>query len=160
MITDSSVEIAAPASIVWEVFAEVERWPEWTASVERAVPLDGPAIEAGRRFEIKQPRLPKVVWEVTEVDPGRSWTWRQRSPGSTAFASHEVVPLDAERTLVRQRIDQRGPLGVVVGRPHAPADPALPPPRGRRPQGAQRGATIPGCLGRLTSAAAASCSTR
>ena len=115
MITDSSVEIAAPASIVWEVFADVERWPEWTASVERAVPLDGPAIEVGRRFEIEQPRLPKVVWQVTEVDPGRSWTWRQRSPGSTACASHEVVPVDAGRTLVRQRIDQRGALGVVVG---------------------------------------------
>ena len=115
MITDSSIEIAAPASIVWEVFAEVERWPEWTASVERVAPLDGPAIEVGRRFEIDQPRLPKVVWEVTEVDPGRSWTWRQRSPGSTTLATHEVVPLDAERTLVRQRIDQRGPVGVVVG---------------------------------------------
>ena len=115
MITDSSVEIAAPATIVWEVFADVERWPEWTASVERVVPLDGPAIEVGRRFAIEQPRLPKVVWEVTEVDPGRSWTWRQRSLGSTAFASHEVVPQGAARTLVRQRIDQRGPIGVVVG---------------------------------------------
>ncbi len=115
MITDSSVEIAAPATIVFEVFADVERWPEWTASVERVVPLDGPAIEVGRRFAIEQPRLPKVVWEVTEVDPGRSWTWRQRSLGSTAFASHEVVPQGTDRTLVRQRIDQRGPLGVVVG---------------------------------------------
>ena len=52
---------------------------------------------------------------MTEVDPGRSWTWRQRSLGSTAFASHEVVPQGAERTLVRQCIDQRGPIGVVVG---------------------------------------------
>ena len=52
---------------------------------------------------------------MTEVDPGRSWTWRQRSLGSTAFASHEVVPQGAARTLVRQRIDQRGPIGVVVG---------------------------------------------
>ena len=112
MITDSSVEIAAPAAIVWEVFADVERWPE---SVERVVAVDRPAIEVGRRFEIEQPRLPRVVWEVTEVDPGRSWTWRQRSLGSTAFASHEVVARGAERTLVRQRIDQRGPLGVVVG---------------------------------------------
>jgi uncharacterized membrane protein len=115
MITDSSVEIAAPATIVWEVFADVERWPEWTASVERVVPLDGPAIEVGHRFAIEQPRLPKVVWEVTEVESGRSWTWRQRSVGSMAFASHEVVPQGADRTLVRQRIDQRGPLGVVVG---------------------------------------------
>ena len=160
MITDSSVEIAAPAAIVWEVFADVERWPEWTASVERVVPLDGPAIEVGRRFEIEQPRLPKVVWEVTEVDPGRSWTWRQRSLGSTAFASHEVVPQGAERTLVRQRIDQRGPLGVVVGVLMRRPDQALPRPRGRGPQGARRGATIAECLARLTSDGAASCSTR
>ena len=59
---------------------------------QRVVALDGPGIEVGKRFEIKQPRLPKLVWEVTEVDPGGSWTWRQRSPGGTTVASHEVVP--------------------------------------------------------------------
>ena len=59
MITDSSaVEIAAPAAIVWEVFADVERWPEWTASVPSGVgPLDGPAIEVGHRFAIEWPAL-------------------------------------------------------------------------------------------------------
>ncbi len=115
MITDSSVEIEAPARAVWDVFVAVERWPEWTASVERVVALDGPGIEVGNRFEIKQPRLPKLVWEVTEVEPGVSWTWRQRSPGGTTLASHVVVPQEAERTLVRQRIEQRGPVGVLVG---------------------------------------------
>ncbi len=115
MITDSSIEIDAPASVVWDVFADVEAWPGWTASVTRLAALDGPAIEVGRRFEIKQPRMPNLVWEVTEVDPGSSWTWRQRSPGGTTFASHEVIALDEGRTLVRQRIDQRGPIGVLVG---------------------------------------------
>jgi uncharacterized membrane protein len=115
MITDSSVEIDAPASIVWDVFVDAERWPEWTTSVTEIVALDGPGIEVGKRFSIKQPRLPKVVWEVTEVEPGVSWTWRQRSPGGTTVASHEVVPQGADRTLVRQRIDQRGPVGVLVG---------------------------------------------
>jgi uncharacterized membrane protein len=115
MITDSQVEIAAPAPIVWDVFADVERWPEWTASVERIVPLDGRGIEVGNRFEIKQPRLPNLRWEVTEVEPGVSWTWRARSPGGTTFASHEVVPQEAGRTLVRQRIEQRGPVGRAVG---------------------------------------------
>ena len=52
---------------------------------------------------------------MTEVEPGVSWTWCQRSPGATTLASHEVVPHGTERTLVRQRIDQRGPVGVVVG---------------------------------------------
>ena len=72
-------------------------------------------IEVGNRFEIKQPRLPNLTWEVTEVEPGVSWTWCQRSPGATTFASHDVVPHGPERTLVRQRIHQRGPVGVVVG---------------------------------------------
>jgi uncharacterized membrane protein len=115
MITDSSVDVDAPAAVVWDVFADVERWSEWTASIERIVPMDGPGIEVGKRFEIKQPRMPKLVWEVTEVDPGVSWTWRQRSPGGTTLASHEVVPHAADRTRVRQRIEQRGPVGLVVG---------------------------------------------
>jgi uncharacterized membrane protein len=114
-IVDSSIEIAAPARLVWDVFVDVERWPEWTASVDSVRLLDGPRVEVGRRFEIKQPRLPHLVWEVTEVVPGSSWTWRQRSPGGTTLASHEVVSLGPDRALVRQRIEQRGPVGVVVG---------------------------------------------
>jgi uncharacterized membrane protein len=115
MITESSIEIAAPAAVVWDVFAEVERWPEWTTSVEQLVALDGPNLEVGKRFEIKQPRLPKLVWAVTQMTPGVTWTWRQRSFGGTTLATHEVTVLDGDRTLVRQRIDQRGPVGVTVG---------------------------------------------
>lgn len=115
MITNSSVEIDASAAIVWDVFADVERWPDWTPSVTSIVVLDGPGIEVGKRFEIKQPRLPKVVWEVTDVEPGVSWTWRTRAPGNTTFASHHLTPQEDERTLVQQRIDQRGPIGVAVG---------------------------------------------
>src|SRR5947209_3927427 len=44
MITESGVEIDAPASLVWEVFSDVERWPEWTASVTSLVALDGPGL--------------------------------------------------------------------------------------------------------------------
>lgn len=115
MIINRSIEIDAAAPTVWDVFVDVEQWPEWTASVERIVALDGPGIKVGKRFEIKQPRLPKLVWEVTEVDPGVSWTWRQRSFGGTTFATHHVLPREDGRTLVRQRIEQRGPIGVTVG---------------------------------------------
>jgi uncharacterized protein YndB with AHSA1/START domain len=115
-MTDSHVEIDAPPATVWEVFADVERWSEWTASIERIAPLDGAGLGVGRRFEIKQPRLPRLVWEVTAVEPGVSWTWVQRSPGNLTSATHEVVPLaGGARTLVRQRIDQRGPVGVLSG---------------------------------------------
>ena len=116
MFTEHSVEIDAPAELVWEVFSDVERWPEWTASVTSLVALDGPGLAAGKRFAIKQPRMSKLVWKVTEVDPGGSWTWEQRSPGAVAYARHNVLPLPGGRTLVRQQIDQRGVLGALVGR--------------------------------------------
>ena len=115
MNTNSSIEIDAPISDVWAIYADVERWSEWTASIDRVTPLGQAGIEIGHRFEIKQPRFPKLVWEVTEVDTGTSWTWRQRSLGSTAIASHELVALGSARTLVRQHIQQRGPLGVIAG---------------------------------------------
>src|SRR5215211_5110690 len=71
MITEGSISVEAPAARVWDVFTDVERWPEWTASVERIIARDGAGgaaeIAVGKRFEIKQPRLPKLVWEVTEV---------------------------------------------------------------------------------------------
>jgi uncharacterized protein YndB with AHSA1/START domain len=116
MITDSSVQIDAPAPLVWDVFSDVERWPEWTASVTRLVALDGPSLGVGKRFEIKQPRMPKLVWEVTEVLPGASWTWVQRSPGGSTVARHDVVATTDSQTLVRQRLDQRGLLGVLMAR--------------------------------------------
>jgi len=59
--------------------------------------------------------MPRLVWEISELETGVAWTWRQSSPGGLALAVHEVVPLGPERTLVRQRVDQRGPLGTLVG---------------------------------------------
>ncbi|HVM64024.1 MAG TPA: SRPBCC family protein [Acidimicrobiales bacterium] len=113
MNSANAVEIGAPAELVWDVFTAVERWPHWTPTVTEAVGLDGPAIAVGNRFAITQPRLPRLVWEVTEVDPGTSWTWRARAFGAESLAGHDVTPIGAERTVVRQRIAQRGVLGVL-----------------------------------------------
>jgi uncharacterized membrane protein len=115
MITDCGADINAPAGVVWDVFSDVERWPEWTASVTRLVALDGPGLAVGKRFEIKQPRMPKLVWEVTDLTPGAAWTWVQRSPGGLTVARHEVIPESDRRTRVRQELDQRGPIGALVG---------------------------------------------
>jgi uncharacterized membrane protein len=116
MITEDSIEIDAPAQLVWEVFSDVQRWPEWTASVTSLVGRDGANIAVGKRFAIKQPGMSKLVWKVTEIDPGLSWTWVQRSPGVRVSARHDVIAQSDGRTLVRQQLDQRGVLGALVGR--------------------------------------------
>ena len=116
MITEDSVEIDAPPRLVWDVFTDVEHWPDWTASVTSLIGLDAPTLAVGRRFAIKQPGMAKLVWQVTEIDPGKSWTWVQRSPGVRVSARHDVIAQPGGRTLVRQRLDQGGVLGAFVGR--------------------------------------------
>jgi uncharacterized membrane protein len=116
MFNEDSVEIDAPAQLVWDVFSDVEHWPDWTASVTSLVGLDAAALAVGRRFEIKQPGMTKLVWTVTEIDPGSSWTWVQRAPGSLVTARHDVIAQPGGRTLVRQQLDQGGALGALVGR--------------------------------------------
>src|ERR1700733_4073744 len=116
MFQEDSVEIEAPAQLVWDVYSNVEHWPEWTASVTSLTGLDGPALAVGRRFAIKQPGMAKLVWTVTEIDPGSSWTWVQRAPASLVTARHDVIAQPGGRTLVRQQLDQGGALGALVGR--------------------------------------------
>jgi uncharacterized membrane protein len=116
MFNEDSIEIGAPPQLVWDVFSDVEHWPDWTASVTSLVGLDGPALAVGKRFAIKQPGMQKLVWKVTEIDPGSSWTWVQRSPGVLVTARHDVTAQPGGRTLVRQQLDQRGVLGALVGR--------------------------------------------
>ena len=116
MFNEDSIEIDAPPQLVWDVFSDVERWPEWTASVTSLVGRDGPDLAVGKRFAIKQPGMQKLVWRVTEIDPGSSWTWVQRSPGALVTARHDVISQPGGRTLVRQQLDQRGVLGSLVGR--------------------------------------------
>jgi hypothetical protein len=115
MNTQATVTINAPAGRVWAEFTDVRKWPSWTPSVTSVEPLDGPAIEVGHRFRIKQPRLPGLVWQVTEVDAPRSWTWVVRSVGATTSARHHIAPGGESDCVVTQTIEQRGVLGVLAG---------------------------------------------
>lgn len=120
MITEDRVVIDAPAALVWQVFSDVEHWPQWTASVTSLRGHDGPNLAVGKRFSIAQPGMMTLTWTVTEVEPTLSWTWVQRSPGSIVSARHWVTAQLDGRTQVRQQLDQRGMIGVLVAKAMAP----------------------------------------
>ena len=110
-----TIEIDAPVDIVWSVYSDVARWPEWTASVT-SVDLDPPGpLALGSRARIKQPRLPRVEWTVTALEPGREWVWQNKAPGATSVAAHSVTAAGDGRTHVELWIDQRGVIGRAVG---------------------------------------------
>ena len=114
-VTDG-VLIDASIERVWDVFSDAERWPEWTASVTSLTLIEGSRVAVGTRVRIKQPRFPHLVWEVTEVEPGVSWTWVSTSPGARTAATHILSSRGPASTHVVQIIEQTGPLGVLVGR--------------------------------------------
>ncbi len=115
MHVEQTAAVAAPAEAVWEALIDVERWPTWTRSMRRVQRLDDGALAVGSRVRIKQPRLVPVVWTVTELDPGRSFTWQAEGAGVRSEASHEVRAMGAGTSEVRLTFDQAGPLSPMVG---------------------------------------------
>ena len=110
-----AVDIAAPPERVWEVMSDIERWPVWTPTVTRLDRLDPGPLAVGHRARIRQPRLPAAVWQITALDPGRSFTWVTRSPGVVVTGHHSVEPARAG-TRAHLTLHFGGVLGALVGR--------------------------------------------
>jgi uncharacterized membrane protein len=114
-----SRDVDAGADRVWAVVADVERMPTWTSSMRRVRVLDGTALAVGSRVRIEQPWLPPATWQVTELEPGRSYTWESPATGLHSTAWHTVDPLGEGRSRVTLGFRQTGPLavvGVLMGR--------------------------------------------
>jgi hypothetical protein len=56
-----------------------------------------------------------MVWRVTELDPGRSFTWSTTSPGQTTEATHQVRSMGAGTSEVVLSLDQTGAFASVFG---------------------------------------------
>jgi uncharacterized membrane protein len=85
-----TVDIGAPPEKVFGVLSDVERWPEWTPTMTRVQRLDNAPFGIGSRAQVRQPRLRPAVWQVTELEVGRSFTWVTRAPGLHIKAGHGV----------------------------------------------------------------------
>src|SRR4051794_1558867 len=109
---DLSVTIDAPADTIWRELVDVERWPEWTASMTKVEQLDSGPLAVGTRVRIKQPKFPAMVWEVTNVEPGRSFTWAAGAAGVRTVARHELSPT-ATGVDLTLHIEQSGPMAPV-----------------------------------------------
>jgi uncharacterized membrane protein len=115
---DHSSTIQATPERVWEVFSDVERWPEWTPTVDAVERLDAGRIHLGARTRIRQPKLPVAIWEVTELKEGEYFAWVSKAPGITTTGGHRVISTP-EGTVATATIIQEGPLGWLFGRLYA-----------------------------------------
>jgi uncharacterized protein YndB with AHSA1/START domain len=105
--------IDAPPAQVWDVLSDVAHWPDWTPTISSVAVLEGDEMRVGLRAAVRQPRLPRAEWTVTEVVPGSSFTWEATGPGLRTVARHVVEP-DGTGARVTLSIEQTGPMGAVA----------------------------------------------
>ena len=113
MGVEVSVEIDRPANLVWSVLSDVERWPEWTASMISVQHLDSAPFGIGSRVRIRQPKLKTMVWRISEYQQGRFFTWEARSPGIFVAARH-AVQASGRGCVVTLSVDQKGFMAPLI----------------------------------------------
>jgi carbon monoxide dehydrogenase subunit G len=109
-----STSISAPPERVWQAIVEVERWHEWTTSITSVEKLEPGELKIGSKARVKQPKLPRTVWTVTSLDPGRSFEWEAKGLGSKTVAWHRAEP-EGDGTRATLGIDQQGIFFALTG---------------------------------------------
>lgn len=115
MAYSTSIDIDAAPERVSEIICDVERWPEWTASITTVDRLDDGPLAVGSQAKVKQPRLPAVVWTVTELTPERGFVWVAKNPGVANRGVHRVEPAGTGGSRVTLGVEESGPLGKLAG---------------------------------------------
>lgn len=108
-------QINASPQAVWNVLADVDLWPTWTQSVRTVRRLDDEPFTLGSRIRIKQPGMPTMVWEVSELVPQSVFTWHTGTPGVKTVGVHRIEPGPGGGTTVTLEVHHSGPLAGAIG---------------------------------------------
>ena len=91
MKIDHIIDINASPEAVWAVTEDVERWPEWTPTIESVRRVNQGPFDVGSTAWIKQPGMPESEWTVTALTKGERFTWEAWIRGMRIVATHEIV---------------------------------------------------------------------
>lgn len=106
--------IDAPADLVWGLTTDVTAWPQYMPTVQSVERLDEGPLRVGARARIKQPGQRTALWTVTELTPGRTFSWRSERRGVAMTGSH-LVEADGAGARSTLTLTMSGPLAPVLG---------------------------------------------
>ncbi len=113
---ERSLNINAPPERVYQAFVNHSRWLEWNPHMREMRPLSEGPLAPGFRARAAAKLNPFAsTWEVTEVNPGRSFAWASSFlPGLRLVFDHIAEGADSG-TRATIRIDSEGPLAFLTG---------------------------------------------
>ncbi len=113
---ERTFHVAAPPADVWRALTDVERWPQWTASVRRLRREEEGSFGLGSSARMSlRGMIGASTWRVTFHEQGRAFAWENRTLGVHSIASHVVEP-DGGDAKVTLTITQAG-VGAALLRP-------------------------------------------
>lgn len=115
-VIDRTVEIAAPAQLVWEVITDFPRYAEWNPFLLRCES----SLKPGEAIDLRVKLLPipqsQREW-IREHVPGKRFAYNMKPMPAGALASlrsHDVEAIDSGRSRYRSYFELDGWLTPVV----------------------------------------------
>jgi len=102
----------AEPDVVWKLWTDVARWPEWDVSKEIAQ-LDGP-FEPGVQGWAKQRGNLGGPFTITAVECGRRWVSECPVPLGKVVFDHVLEPLSGGQIRVVKRAEVEGGAGPLL----------------------------------------------
>ena len=109
----TTIDISAPSGDVWQVMRDVERWPEWTASIRSVTRTSSGPMAVGSTALVKQPKLAPANFTVTKWEPERGFDWVTTNALVTAVGGHWIAPT-ANGSRVTLSVAYSGVLAGVI----------------------------------------------
>ena len=109
---ESIVVSAAPAAI-WKFFSDVARWKDWNAGIE-TIEIHGP-FQSGTSFTMKPPGQDPLTSTLLDVKVNERFTDETVVDETRVLVSHELVPIEPDRTKITYRTEITGPGAAEIG---------------------------------------------
>jgi uncharacterized protein YndB with AHSA1/START domain len=110
---EHSIETNARAQTVWRLWADVERWPEWNAGVER-IELRGP-FAVGSTILMTPPGDEPVELRIAEAVEPELFVDEADLGEIVVRTIHRVERLDQGQARVTYRMEITGPAADTLG---------------------------------------------
>lgn len=107
-----TVTTTAPPEAIWALWSDARTWKDWDTGLKDAA-LDG-VFDVGARGTIKPLSGGSANFEITAVDPGRSYTFETALPGAKLVITRTIV--STAPTTFRHDVAFKGATaGVMAG---------------------------------------------
>jgi uncharacterized protein YndB with AHSA1/START domain len=110
---EHSVETSATAPAVWQLWADVERWPEWNTGVE-LIELRGP-FAAGSTILMTPPGDETVELRIVEAIEPELFVDEADGGDFVVRTTHRVETVGEKRSRITYRMEITGPAAESVG---------------------------------------------